>query len=199
MLLRFLAQSKTPPPVFENQALTVSSEEKSTSQKSANSSLIYFSKDSENGNVYKMKIKSNADGSVDVTREIINGNPNATEALQVIIPGVPYTKNGDTILVRGIRGKVFYQIPFKPGEEPCPIVDGGNTGKFYCQKLCSDESTTTCITSDDGRDGVVGCEGSCTKCKAVSDGCGSDTNGNPTNFTRSGSIVIEATTINFID
>ncbi|MBK9285306.1 MAG: hypothetical protein IPM51_13475 [Sphingobacteriaceae bacterium] len=166
--------------------------------------LSLLSKDAITGVIYRVKVKFNTDGSADIERSIVNGHENFDKTTHFISNDVPFRFDGDTIKIDGIPGSTIFHIPFEPGTEPCSNVNGGTTGKIYCQKRCND-LTTTCRTDNEGSNAgdpkgySTGCSGSCTDCKAVSDGCGSGNSTGTTDFTKSGTIIIKATNINVND
>jgi uncharacterized protein (UPF0333 family) len=152
----------------------------------------FYSKD-DNGTVWKMQITGNTSGDMTVTRSTYSTTQPDTIPTKIFIE----QESGNGITIGGLDATgtmtastatiscssthTYYVIPFKGGETPVEIVNGG-TGDIdvYCQLICSNGNCTlkgffTMVST------VLYCDTDCI-CELVSTGCGSSPSGSTTNY-----------------
>lgn len=166
---------------------------------------IFYSKNAINNLVYRLKVKNEADGSVTIERDIVNGHNNITEQLHFIDEQIPYSVDQNTLTLNPVSGRTVWIISFHEDAPICEVVSGGPKREYYCQSGCNSD-LQTCILDNNtygnnsGQGYSVGCSGTCvSSCKIKYNTCSDDgsTAPSPSGLTNSGSIAIIATTINF--
>ena len=180
----------------------------SSTLKTSNGAVVLFSRSSDGTTIYKMQIKYEDNGVVNIERKVMNEGHTGAENIQMIDAGINFAETTDpatgATIVEAIvpEGKSYFYLQFDPGTSAFRM-NGGTSGgaieqaTYYCQATCNAGGTCTLKRGGGGGEtALLSCDGSC-NCELVQT-CTSKI-GTISVQGGSGSILIEATEVNIVD